>query len=513
MAMNQLNKQFEKLKVVVVDDQDTIRKAIVRALSAVGLISIEEFSDGREAIEFLRKNHVDLILCDLYMKHVSGFEVLRYLRGRDFANDIPFIVVTGETKKDEIVKANDLGAEHYVLKPFTAIDLQRVVTTIADAYLNPIPLLHHVRLAERLTLEGKNSEAKDAVQKALEIDPASPRVLYNKALLLAKEREFGAAKRVLEEIMASQPSFYRSYRLLANISLEFGDRVQAIHYLTKELEINGAQPDRQALLGNCYLELKQYDPAIERFRQALKLDMKFMPALNGIGHAFARMGNFDKGIYYFKRMRRYSPEHQGALDNIVKYAMRDSENTRKGELALKDEIGRNPERVDARLALAKVLQHRGEMEACLKIIDNVLEGRDNHKDALMMKLQVKVQAKNYDEALVIGKKLCEVAPSLDAFRTVGKICLKKGKLAEALSMCEQALGFDNKDKVVLSTLFEAYHATGQDAKAYFLIVRLMKQSPEDKKLTPQLKAIIARLRLRGKALSSRQNQQANPKAS
>jgi len=102
-------------RVLVVDDEPAIRRFLRTSLSAQGF-QIEEAAGGEAALEVLRKTPMDVLVLDLGMPDIDGFEVIRRLRSGGSA--IPIIVLSSRTDEKGKVEALDLGADDYVTKPF-----------------------------------------------------------------------------------------------------------------------------------------------------------------------------------------------------------------------------------------------------------------------------------------------------------------------------------------------------------------------------------------------------------
>jgi CheY-like chemotaxis protein len=174
------------LTVMIVDDHDPIRKGIRRVALAMGFGEVVECFDGDEAIKMLAKKPVDLLICDLYMRNVSGFAVLEHVRNREIGCDIPAIIVTGEGGKDEIVKVADLGAEDYVLKPFQATELEKKIVKTLNKFYSPPPLIKALRRAERHYLAREYDKALAAFDAALAVDAESARAGLGKSRTLER---------------------------------------------------------------------------------------------------------------------------------------------------------------------------------------------------------------------------------------------------------------------------------------------------------------------------------------
>jgi len=108
------------MKVLVVDDFATMRRILKNVLRQVGFTNIIEADDGKTALKELKKENIDLILCDWNMPEMPGIDLLKQIRSDDGLKNIPFVMVTAEAQKENILEAVKSGVNSYVVKPFTA---------------------------------------------------------------------------------------------------------------------------------------------------------------------------------------------------------------------------------------------------------------------------------------------------------------------------------------------------------------------------------------------------------
>jgi len=102
-------------KVLVVDDEPAIRRFLRSSLTSQGY-QVSEAEDGTAALDNLRRNAVDVLVLDLGLPDISGFDIIERLRGQGAT--VPIIVLSSRTDETGKVKALDLGADDYVTKPF-----------------------------------------------------------------------------------------------------------------------------------------------------------------------------------------------------------------------------------------------------------------------------------------------------------------------------------------------------------------------------------------------------------
>ncbi len=109
-------------RVLVADASSTMRKIILRSLTAAGVASTSEAADGMEALKKFKPGEFDLVLTDWEMPGKSGLDVVAAIRKLDAK--VPIIMVTAEAKKSRVLQAIQAGVTDYLMKPFTADTLR-----------------------------------------------------------------------------------------------------------------------------------------------------------------------------------------------------------------------------------------------------------------------------------------------------------------------------------------------------------------------------------------------------
>ena len=110
---------YKDLVAMVVDDFSTMRRILRKILKDLQFKEIIEAENGVEALRLLKSNKVDLIVSDWNMPTMDGLELLNRVRADERLKGIPFMMVTAETKKENIIKAIQAKVSNYVVKPFS----------------------------------------------------------------------------------------------------------------------------------------------------------------------------------------------------------------------------------------------------------------------------------------------------------------------------------------------------------------------------------------------------------
>ena len=127
------------LRVLVVDDFATMIRIVRKLLSQLGFENVESAGDGDAALTKLRQQKYDLVICDWNMEPMTGFALLQEMRADPSLAEIPFIMVTAESKTDNVIAAKKAGVSNYIVKPFNAQTLKNKIDAVFGEAEAPAP--------------------------------------------------------------------------------------------------------------------------------------------------------------------------------------------------------------------------------------------------------------------------------------------------------------------------------------------------------------------------------------
>jgi two-component system chemotaxis response regulator CheY len=116
--------------ILVVDDYQTMIRIIRNLLKQLGFEHVDDATDGVEAMEKLRQRKYGLIISDWNMEPMTGYELLKTVRSDEALKTTPFIMVTAESKTDNVIAAKKAGVSSYIVKPFNAQTLRAKIEAI-----------------------------------------------------------------------------------------------------------------------------------------------------------------------------------------------------------------------------------------------------------------------------------------------------------------------------------------------------------------------------------------------
>lgn len=212
-------------KILVIENEESIRENIVE------LLELEDFEtlsaeNGKIGLEIARQSHPDLILCDVMMPELDGYGVIEELRKEPQTMMIPFIFLTAKADKSDIRTGMDMGADDYLTKPFTPVELLKAITT---------------RLEKQATVQKLSQQQLDELRSNITHSlPHELRTPLNGILasteFLLSELDSMDTEEIREMIEQISLSGQRLYRLIMNF------------LIYAELELIGTEAQRITIL-------------------------------------------------------------------------------------------------------------------------------------------------------------------------------------------------------------------------------------------------------------------------
>ena len=122
----------KNMKILVVDDFSTMRRIIKNLLRDLGFNNTTEADDGTTALPLLQAGGFDFLITDWNMPGMQGIDLLKAVRTDPKLQKLPVLMVTAESKRDQIVEAAQAGVNGYIVKPFTAVTLKEKIEKIFE---------------------------------------------------------------------------------------------------------------------------------------------------------------------------------------------------------------------------------------------------------------------------------------------------------------------------------------------------------------------------------------------
>ena len=124
----------KNMPILIVDDYKTMLRIIRNLLNQLNFTNVKEAGNGQTALQKLRSNPVELVISDWNMEPMTGLQLLREVRADANLKDTPFIMITAESKTENVVAAKEAGVSNYIVKPFNAETLKSKMSSVLGEF-------------------------------------------------------------------------------------------------------------------------------------------------------------------------------------------------------------------------------------------------------------------------------------------------------------------------------------------------------------------------------------------
>jgi two-component system chemotaxis response regulator CheY len=265
---------IRQLTFLVVEDWSPMRRLICSMLANVLGVKnkVESAVDGKEAVNKLSQMHCDFIICDINMPRMNGMEFLNFVRESEEYQDLPFLMITGESTQEIVALVAEGEVNDYLVKPIE-------ILTLEDRLVEIIQRKHHPSEGEqkyRQALAHQKAGKYDAaITEALELCRA-PYIKQAKVLNLLGECYLGAGKfpeagQLIAHAIELNPFYIKSFKNLAVIKEQAGDLKGAVEALGEANKLSPYNSARLLEIGRLLLRMGIQQEALKVINKALEL--------------------------------------------------------------------------------------------------------------------------------------------------------------------------------------------------------------------------------------------------
>lgn len=297
--MKFVNKLLGSGYTLIADDMRNIRMTVKNMLRELGLKDVREADDGDTALATLRNSGeaCNFLLLDWNMPRMPGVEVVREIRTDKKLQELPVMMITGETYRDQVVRAGELGINGYIIKPFKTNTLSGKIIAILEARANPPDHVKLIKAGEELADKGDYDKAIAVFKESRNLKEGA-RVL---ALIGEARQKKGEMEKAVDYYRMSNeknPDYLKAHALSAKLHLKMGNEDAALESLKKANSISPNNADRQVNMGEIMLKRGDDENAKRAFDKAARQD----PALNvDIAEMYLENGKAEVAESFFRK--------------------------------------------------------------------------------------------------------------------------------------------------------------------------------------------------------------------
>ena len=341
-AGRQLREVIKDKTVVIVDPSANYRNSLRQFLQNYHYRNVKLATSIADVRQLMHTTEIGMFVVEWNLGRESGLEFFKELQKMPKYRFLPFLMISGDNLKHDVMLASELGVRHYLIKPFSFEDFTEKILAMMHDALNPNPLQRVIDEGIFLTLQGDLDQAVEKLNEALSLDPESARAhcamarvhiqrdqLDQGIPLLIKacelNPEFVEAHRLLLRVYQEKenkrgvreqasilhtisPDNIRYTMLLAELHLEDEAYDQAELFFQKTTQLQSRHRDAHWNLAELAMRRENYAKAAKHYRRALTEDKYSVRIYNALGMCYIRMEEFEKGTTCYRQAIELEPE-------------------------------------------------------------------------------------------------------------------------------------------------------------------------------------------------------------
>ena len=317
--MNQLKDLIENMtefRILIVDDKTNMRRTIRNMLRALGFSQFTEADNGLTALNRMKSEDFDFVICDWNMPKMNGVEFLRAVRTDEQNDDLPFLMITGELEARVVTESIEANVDGYILKPF---ELQTLSGKMADILIKKQELSEfdaQILLAEHYNEVGSFYQAHLELDKASQINRQNPKIHFQRGLTFEAEGRLDKAVQSYQTSRKLGNKFIKSREKLAEYYEKKGDSDSLLILLEEMIAISPNNADRQTKYGQVLLTHDRIDEAKKAFKRALDLDPGAQDRRNQISNAFLAKDMDKEAETVLKSLVEINPQNLATYNRL-----------------------------------------------------------------------------------------------------------------------------------------------------------------------------------------------------
>lgn len=336
---------------MIVDPSSNYRNSLKQFMLNLKVKNIRCVSSVKEARRAMLTLPVGLLIVEWIGNEENGLQFHRNLIREKKTEMIPFLLLSGENQRQDIILASEVGVISYLLKPFSFETFVDKIATLLNEISNPNPIKQSLRSGFLALEENELNEARKFFEESLKLEPSSAKAYSGLAHVELKQHRYPKAIISLKKALELNSSFLEAHRLLLDVYEKTQDhdgmmqQAKLLHhespdnpkytlilatlylknkqlneseaYFRKTMQLAPSLAESYKGLGSIEVERKNFEKADKFFRKALDLDQNDVSTLNSLGLTYINLGRFSDGMQKYRQALSLKPKDYRILFNIA----------------------------------------------------------------------------------------------------------------------------------------------------------------------------------------------------
>ncbi|MDB2447093.1 response regulator [bacterium] len=302
--------------ILILDPSESGRSLIKGFLEKLGITAFKVSSNTPEAKRLMLTTKFKLIICEWLMDDQNGIQFCREIRKLEQHQSTPFMLLSEENLRSDIVLASEVNIDRYLIKPFSFDAFMKQISGLCKQTLYPTDYQISVRSGNLSLLKLDFSNADAHFSRASELDPKAAKPLLGKAKVEIYRNNLDSAQILVDNTLKQNPDFVEAHRIQLKI-YQLKENKDGVY---KEAEyLNEISPDNPLyllILAEKALEESNFAKAESCYKSVIMNSPKIALAHKGLGDISFAKEDFDKAEKHYKKAIGIEPRDLSALNQL-----------------------------------------------------------------------------------------------------------------------------------------------------------------------------------------------------
>ncbi len=302
--------------VMVVEPSNNYRASIKQFLTNLKVKRMKLVATVGDARREMLTSKVGLFIVEWGLDEINGLQFCRALRKEPGFKDTPFLLLSTENLKQDVILATEVRIDGYLLKPFSYEDFCTQIQTIMRGAATPSRAANLFDLAEDALRRGNLESAEQMLAEVQLEKGKSARGCAIQARIAHKRGDPKGAMALLTEATLLNPDYIEAYRIMLEVAEERNDRAAIIQAASVLNSMSPDNPRYTLILARAYLELSHFEGSEKFFKKTLSLSPKLAEAYKGLGNVHLAQDEYEKAAKNFKKALDLDAGDIGTLNSL-----------------------------------------------------------------------------------------------------------------------------------------------------------------------------------------------------
>lgn len=304
------------LVFLVVDESQSIRDILSGMLKKMGLKKVLGAQDCSRALEIVKLETVNFIICERSFRQMSGMEFLKELRETPQISRLPFMMLASEIPKEDVVLASEFGVDGYLKKPFVMKDVSARISACMQKFNTPGTTEAMFEEARALYSAGDFKKSLEIYQQIMVQLPSSARVRVGVARCYRSLGETKKAISELQQAIQKNDMYVHAHHELGLAHIHEKSTEAALRCFNKAIDLSPNNPARYESVADILIRNEKYREAEDYLMRAVKLELVYPVLYEQLGRVLFAQKKVERAYQYFEKALREQPENVSFLNSM-----------------------------------------------------------------------------------------------------------------------------------------------------------------------------------------------------